>query len=71
MIGLSSATVALNVLEIYKVLSSDPGDQMTFLLGHISISQQLAIFALNGTSIPPKQYLTYSPHHSIIRVKLL
>ncbi|KAH8987919.1 hypothetical protein EDB92DRAFT_1875031 [Lactarius akahatsu] len=52
----------------YKVLSSDPGGQTTFLLGHIS--QQLAIFALNHTSIPPKQYAAY-PSLSIIRVRLV
>ncbi|KAH9003498.1 hypothetical protein EDB86DRAFT_2826625 [Lactarius hatsudake] len=52
----------------YNVLSSDPGGQTTFLLGHIS--QQLAIFALNHTSIPPKQHPAY-PSLSIIRVRLL
>ncbi|KAH9172719.1 hypothetical protein EDB89DRAFT_856587 [Lactarius sanguifluus] len=67
--GLFSATVATFIIESYKKLSSDSGDQTAYLLGQIS--QQLTGFSPNGTYIPPTPSPKYSPGLSIILVNSL
>ncbi|KAH9074296.1 hypothetical protein EDB83DRAFT_2356101 [Lactarius deliciosus] len=67
--GLLSATVAAFVIEGYKKLSSDSGNQTACLLGQIS--QQLAAFSPNGTYVPPTPCPNYSPSLSIILVNSL
>ena len=66
--GLFSATVGAFVIEFYKKLSPDSGDQTVALLGQIS--QQLANFS-NGTSpsIPANQ--PFSPSASMIWVNAM
>ncbi|KAI0287499.1 hypothetical protein BC826DRAFT_917088, partial [Russula brevipes] len=66
--GLFSATVASFILDSYKKLSPDPGDQTTFLLGQLS--NQLAGFA-NGTYPPAQPYSSPPPSASIIWVNVL
>jgi hypothetical protein len=60
-----SATVAAFIIESYKKLSPDAGDQTVFLLGQIS--QQLSGLA-NGTIVPPQPYPSSPPSASIICV---
>ncbi|KAI9432113.1 hypothetical protein H4582DRAFT_1128922 [Lactarius indigo] len=67
--GLLSATVAAFIIESYKKLSPDSGNQTVYLLGQIS--QQLAAFPPNGTSFPPTPYPEYYPSLSIILVNSL
>ncbi|KAI0252544.1 hypothetical protein BJV78DRAFT_342802 [Lactifluus subvellereus] len=66
--GLFSATVAAFIVESYKKLSPDSGDQTVLLLEHIS--QQLAGFA-NNTFVPPATYSPPSPTASIICVNAM
>ncbi|KAI9438706.1 hypothetical protein H4582DRAFT_1814237, partial [Lactarius indigo] len=67
--GLFSATVATFIIESYKKLSPDSGDQTAYLLGQIS--QQLSVLSPNGTYIAPTPSQTYSPSLSIILVNSL
>ncbi|KAF8269478.1 hypothetical protein EI94DRAFT_1725110 [Lactarius quietus] len=67
--GLFSATVATFIVASYPMLSSDSGDQTTYVLGQIS--QQLAALSPNGTYISPTPYPQYSPSLSIILVNCL
>ncbi|KAI9456352.1 hypothetical protein BJY52DRAFT_1276353 [Lactarius psammicola] len=67
--GLFSATVATFIIESYKKLSSDSGNDTTYLLGQISL--QLNAFSPNGTYIPPTPSPKYSPGLSIILVNSL
>jgi len=60
-----SATVSAFIIESYKKLSPDSGDQTVFLLGQIS--QQLSGLA-NGTTVQPQLYPSSSPSTSIICV---
>jgi len=60
-----SATVGAFVIESYKKLSPDSGDQTVFLLGQIS--QQLSGLA-NGTTVQPQSYPSSPPSTSIICV---
>src|ERR1700761_90315 len=66
--GLFSAVVASFIIESYKLLSPDPGDQTVFLLGQLS--QQFAGFA-NGTKVQPESYPSSPPRTSIICVNAL
>jgi hypothetical protein len=66
--GLFSATVASFILDSYKKLSPDSGDQTTFLLGQLS--NQLAGFA-NGTYPPAQPYSPPPLSASIIWVNVL
>ncbi|KAH9962823.1 hypothetical protein BC827DRAFT_174699 [Russula dissimulans] len=67
-IRIFSATVASFIIESYKMLSPDSGDQTVFLLGQMS--QQLSGLA-NGTTVHPQQYPSYSPSASIICVNVV
>ncbi|KAH9054828.1 hypothetical protein EDB87DRAFT_1644897 [Lactarius vividus] len=67
--GLFSATVATFILESYKKLSPDSGDQTVYLLEQIS--QQLIALSPNGTYIPPTPPQAYTPGLSIILVNSL
>ncbi|KAF8474395.1 hypothetical protein DFH94DRAFT_695460 [Russula ochroleuca] len=51
--GLFSATVASFIIESYKLLSPDSGNQTVFLLGQLS--QQFAGY-VNGTHVQPEAY---------------
>lgn len=68
--GLFSATVAAFIIESYKKLSVDSGDQTVVLLSQLS--QQLAAIS-NGTPLLPPPPLNTSPSNlnSIIRVNIL
>ncbi|KAI9508575.1 hypothetical protein F5148DRAFT_1283877 [Russula earlei] len=63
-----SATVAAFVIESYKMLSPDSGDQTVFLLGQLSL--QLSGFA-NGTVVQPQPYTSSRPSISIICVNVV
>jgi len=63
--GLLSATVGAFIIEFYKKLSPDRGDQTVDLL--CQISQQLPNFS-TGTCIPPQAGQSFSPGASIIWV---
>lgn len=63
--GIFSATVGAFIIESYKMLSPNSGDQTVFLLGHIS--QQLSGLG-NGTIIPPQSYTPSPPSAPIICV---
>ncbi|KAH9054827.1 hypothetical protein EDB87DRAFT_1644891 [Lactarius vividus] len=66
--GLFSATVAAFIIESYKKLSPDSGDQTAFFLQQIS--QQLSGL-FNGTYVEPKDYPTFSPSTSIVCVNAM
>ncbi|KAH9172720.1 hypothetical protein EDB89DRAFT_856612 [Lactarius sanguifluus] len=66
--GLFSATVAAFIIESYKKLSPDSGDQTAFLLQQIS--QQLSGLS-NGTYVRPQNYPTFSPSTSIVCVNAM
>jgi hypothetical protein len=66
--GLFSAVVASFIIESYKLLSPDPGDQTVFHLRQLS--QQFAGFA-NGTNVQPESYPSSPPTTSIITVNAL
>ncbi|KAH8989129.1 hypothetical protein EDB92DRAFT_2115438 [Lactarius akahatsu] len=68
--GLFSATVAAFVIESYKRLSVDSGDQTVTLLSQVS--QQLVGIS-NGTALPTPPPLSNAPPnlHSAIRVNIL
>ncbi|KAF8258673.1 hypothetical protein EI94DRAFT_1435448, partial [Lactarius quietus] len=68
--GLFSATVAAFIIESYKKLSVDSGDQTVALLSQLS--QQLAALS-NGISLPPPPPANTSPPNlnSNIRVNIL
>ncbi|KAI0298646.1 hypothetical protein B0F90DRAFT_1632266, partial [Multifurca ochricompacta] len=66
--GLFSATVAAFIIQSYKKLSPDPGDQTNFLLGQIS--QQLSGLA-NGTYVPPQSPPHFSPTRSIVCINIM
>ncbi|KAH9074298.1 hypothetical protein EDB83DRAFT_1953023 [Lactarius deliciosus] len=66
--GLFSATVAAFIIESYKKLSPDSGDQTAFLLQQIS--QQLSGLS-NGTYVGPQDYPTFSPSTSIVCVNAM
>jgi hypothetical protein len=66
--GLFSATVASFIIDSYKKLSPDSGDETTFLLRQLS--NQLAGFA-NGTYPPAQSYSPPPPSASIIWVNVL
>jgi hypothetical protein len=66
--GLLSATVGSFIIESYKRMSPDSGDQTVFLLGQMS--QQIAGIA-NGSYIQAQSPLTFSPSVSAISVNAL
>ncbi|KAI9512163.1 hypothetical protein F5148DRAFT_52238 [Russula earlei] len=66
--GLFSAIVGAFIIESYKKLSPDSGDQTVYLLGQIS--QQLTNF-MNGTLLNPPLGQQFSPDISIICVNTL
>jgi hypothetical protein len=66
--GLFSATVGAFIIEFYKKLSPDSGDQTVALL--CQISQQFPNFT-NGTCSPPQPNQSFSPGASIIWVNAL
>jgi len=66
--GIFSATVAAFIIESYKKLSLDSGDQTVFLLGQVS--RQLSGLA-NGTFIQPQQYPSSPPSVSVICVNVV
>ncbi|KAH9018712.1 hypothetical protein EDB85DRAFT_600317, partial [Lactarius pseudohatsudake] len=66
--GLFSATVAAFIIESYKKLSPDSGDQTAFFLQQIS--QQLSGLS-NGTFVRPQDYPTFSPNKLIVCVNAM
>jgi hypothetical protein len=66
--GLFSATVASFIIESYKLLSPDSGNQTVFLLGQLS--QQFAGY-VNGTHVQPEAYPSSPPSAAIICVNIL
>ncbi|KAI0287497.1 hypothetical protein BC826DRAFT_917083, partial [Russula brevipes] len=66
--GLFSATVASFIIDSYKKLSPDSGDETAFILRQLS--NQLAGFA-NGTYPPAESYSPPPPSTSIIWVNVL
>ncbi|KAH8982898.1 hypothetical protein EDB92DRAFT_1620088 [Lactarius akahatsu] len=66
--GLFSAIVAAFIIESYRKLSPDSGDQTVFFLQQIS--QQLSGLA-NGTYVRPQDYPTFSPSTSIVCVNAM
>ncbi|KAH9054832.1 hypothetical protein EDB87DRAFT_1568024, partial [Lactarius vividus] len=66
--GLFSAIVAAFIIESYKKLSPDSGDQTAFFLQQIS--QQLSGLS-NGTYVRPQDYPAFEPDTSIVCVNAM